>query len=321
VRELMRLHAARKFLAVLEAADAIGLLDRLSAPAATTDLAAATNTRPELLERLLRVLGWHGVVTRDAHGRWAAGPEMSVFLGTPGGADDARGLLRIERWAAGDHLDAAGLVAALRGRECDTAVPEDVVGDLGAAMAVGARSAAPHVARLPELRGVRHLADVGGGSAGYTVTLCRLHAGLRATVYDRAPMLKHAAAAVSRAGLDERVGLVPWDMTAHALPAGHDGALLSHVLHLLPRARRRDLLDRVRAAVEPGAVLVVHDFLYDEPDPLSQLAGSAADWIATGSDFVLTSQELMEELAWSGFHEARTIAPSTLSSSLVVARA
>jgi hypothetical protein len=317
----MRLHAARKFLAVLEAADAVGLLDRLSAPTDAAALAAATDTRPELVERLLRVLGWHEVAVRDAHGRWSAGPGMKVFLGSPGGADDARGLLRIERWAAGDHLDAAGLVAALRGRECDTAVPEDVVGELGAAMAVGARSAAPHVARLPELRGVGHLADVGGGSAGYTVALCRLRAGMRATVYDRAPMLEHAAEAVGRAGLDERVDLVPWDMTAHALPAGHDGALLSHVLHLLPRAGRRDLLDRVRAAVEPGAVLVVHDFLYDDPEPLGQLAGSAVDWIAAGSDFVLTSGELVEELAASGFHGARTVSPPTLSSGLVVARA
>lgn len=245
---------------------------------------------------------------------------MSRLLGTPGATDDARGLLRIEGWAARDHLDASGLVAALRGRKCNPAVPEHIVGELGAAMAVGARSAAPHVARLPELREVRHLADVGGGSGGYAVALCRLHAELRATIYDRASMLEHAAAAVGRAGLDERIGLVPWDMTVHALPAGHDGALLSHVLHLLPRARRRDLLDRVRAAVEPGAVLIVHDFFYGEPEPFGQLACTAVDWIAAGTDFVLTPREMADELAKSGFHEARTVAPTALSSSLVVAR-
>lgn len=320
MRELIRLHNARKFLTALEAADEIGLLDQLSEPTNLTELAKATNTYPRSLESLLRVLKWHGVASQDANSRWSKGPEMSAILGSPGSSNDALGLLRIERWAAKDHLHTEGLVAALRGRKQDPAVPEDIIGDLSTAMAVGARTAAPHIARLPELRHLRNLADIGGGSAGYAVALCRLHTNMRATVYDRAPMLEHAATAISRSGLEERVGLTQWDMTKHALPTGHDGALLSHVLHLLPSAERKDLLDRVRTAVSPGSVLIIHDFLYDDPNPFGPLAGSAVDWIAAGSDFVLTSQELTEELARSGFHEARIITPPSLASTIITAK-
>lgn len=67
--------------------------------------------------------------------------------------------------------------------------------------------------------------------------------------------------------------------------------------------------------------LIVHDFFYDKAEPFSQLAGSAIDWIAAGSDFVLTSREIGDELAVSGFRDVRMVTLPALSSSLVIARA
>ncbi|MFY9806277.1 MAG: methyltransferase [Pseudonocardiaceae bacterium] len=310
---------ARKILATIEAADEVGILELVADDMVSVDeLSEQLELDRGMLLALLQVLGWNGVL--DNHGeKWTLSVEYQRLLG--GKLDRGQlPLLRIERWAAHDHLNANGIVAALHGHHRPPEIPERYVAALADAMLVGAHASAPHVARVPELRGRRSLADVAGGSGGYAVWLCRLRADLRATVYDRPEMLVHTRSVIEEAGLAERITSRAWNLRSEPVPAEHDCALLSHVLHLLPRDARGDLLGRLRIALPGDGVLIVHDFVYEDPQPSSRLAASAVDWLSYGTGFVPTNDTITAELREAGFAVDRIVPIAVTDTTLIVAR-
>lgn len=298
--------ASRKVLATVEAADEIGLFDLLAdAPASAELLCRTLGVDAESFGLLLRILQWNGVLEQSA-AEWRLSDTYSTPL-DPNEDDSVLHLLRIEGWAADDHLNRHGIVAALHGEHRPSEIPLVHLDALARAMLVGSRSSAPHVARLPELRSRRHLADIGGGSGGYAVLLCRLHRQLSVTVYDRIEMLQHADRVVAASELGDRVFTEPFDLHSSRLPTGHDAALISHVLHLLPRAERADLLARVRSGLGADGVLVVQDFIYDDPQQGSAAAARAVDWLAYGTGFAPSSTSLATELVDAGFVVDRVV--------------
>ncbi|MEU6021910.1 aminotransferase class I/II-fold pyridoxal phosphate-dependent enzyme [Micromonospora sp. NPDC047134] len=318
VDALSQLQAARKVLAAVEAADSAGVFDAvLDRPHTLGGIAERLELSAEPLHALLRVLSWNGVLC-EQDGEWSVTDQWRSLLGGPVGRT-RRPLLRVESWAAKDHLNAEGLVAALRGKQRPSEIPDHQVPDLAGAMLAGARASAPHIARLPELRSRRSLGDVAGGSAGYAVTLCRMFPGLTATVYDRPPMLEHAVEVVAAEGMPDRIALKPWNLHTDAIDTGHDVVLLSHILHLLDAAARVDLLSRVREALDDDGVLVVHDFLYDQPPAGSPLAASAVDWLSLGAVFHADRDMLAEELDAAGFTVDRTVPIASSGTALTVA--
>ncbi len=314
-----QLFRARKTLALIEAADELKLLEELArGPRRTAELAALTRLAPEVLRDLLELLSWSGVLSGDGD-LWTLARDWLPLVGT-GGREGVLPLLRIERWAAEDHLNARGIIAALRGHRCPPEIPRRHVGDLAEAMSRGARATAPHVARLPEWRDRRHLADLAGGSGGYAITVCRLREDLRATVYDRPEMLAHAEKNVAGAGLADRIDLVPWNLTEDPIPAGHDSVVLSHVLHLLDAPRRAALLRRVRAALAEDGLVVVHDFLSDHAEPGPEQAAMVVDWLANGSGFLLDRAGLSGELANASLAVERVVPIEAANTTITVAR-
>ena len=316
---LSELLNARKVLAAIDAADQAGILELITrAPTSTDELAEQLGIAPDLLARFLQVLRWNGVLERHDE-RWSIATCLEGAFGATGAASHLP-ILRIERWAANDHLNADGIVAALRGDCRPPEIADEYIGALAEAMLVGARASAPHVVRLKELRDCHSLADVAGGTGGYAVGLCRLRGSLRATVYDRPAMLLHARRVVDDAGLADRVRLRTWDLHTDALEPGHDCALVSHVLHLLDREARADLLHRIRVALPRAGVLAVHDYVYDDPQPGTALAVSSIDWLSYGTGFTLSCEELIAELEDAGFSVDRTITIVPTSATLLVAR-
>jgi aminotransferase len=318
VDALSELQTARKILAAVEAADEAGIFDAvLDRPRSAAGLAECLNLATEPVYALLNVLCWNGVLTEHA-GEWSVSEHWRALLGGPAGRT-RRPLLRVESWAARDHLNADGLVAALRGGRRPSEIPDPQIPDLAGAMLTGARACAPHIARLPELRSRRSLGDVAGGSGGYSVTLCRMYRSLTATVYDRPPMLDHAGTVVAGEGLQNRITLRPWNLHTDRIGAGHDVVLLSHILHLLDSGGRIDLMSRVRDAMEDDSVLIVHDFLYERPPAGSALAASAVDWISLGAAFHADREMLADELGEAGFAVDRTVALAPGNTALTVA--
>ena len=115
------------------------------------------------------------------------------------------------------------------------------------------------VAQAVDLRQHRHLLDIAGGSGIYACALAAHHPHLAATVLEKPPVDRIAAAAIARRGVEGRVTVIASDMLASPLPVGPDVHLFSNVLHDWDVPTVSELLHKSFAALPPGGMVIVHD--------------------------------------------------------------
>ena len=123
---------------------------------------------------------------------------------------------------------------------------------------------APAVAAAVDLAGRRRLLDLGGGPGTYAIHFCLRNPQLRATIYDLPTSRVFAEATVNRFGLADRVEFAAGDYHRDQVPGGFDAVWLSHVLHAEGEEGCRSLLAKGAAALEPGGVLLVQEFILND---------------------------------------------------------
>jgi hypothetical protein len=123
---------------------------------------------------------------------------------------------------------------------------------------------APRIAGSIDLSGHRRLLDLGGGPGTYAIHFCRQNPELMATVYDLPATRSFAEKTVARFGLGDRIDFCAGDYAADAVPAGFDVAWLSHILHAEGEAGCLTILRKGAAALQPGGMLLVQEFILND---------------------------------------------------------
>lgn len=123
---------------------------------------------------------------------------------------------------------------------------------------------APQVARRIDLAGRRRLLDLGGGPGTYAVHFCRHYESMEAVVFDRPETRPVAEAIISRFGLEGRIRFQGGDYRQGPLPDGFDVVWVSHILHAESPSICADLMAAIYAALSPGGMVLIHDFLLSE---------------------------------------------------------
>ncbi len=128
-------------------------------------------------------------------------------------------------------------------------------------------SASPH----------HRLLDIAGGSGIYACSIVSHHPHLRASIFEKAPVHKVAAAAVERRGCSDKVSVLEGDMFTQPLPSGFDLQLYSNVLHDWDEETISRLIQKSFDALLPDGTLVIHDVIINEEKsgPLPNAAYSA----------------------------------------------
>jgi len=123
---------------------------------------------------------------------------------------------------------------------------------------------APEIADKIDLSGRHRLLDLGGGPGTYAIHFCLANPELTAVIYDRPTTKPFAMETVARFGLAERIEFSGGDITTDLFPEGpYDVAWLSHILHSNGPEQCQRIIDKTVAALEPGAVIMVHEFILD----------------------------------------------------------
>jgi 2-hydroxy-4-(methylsulfanyl)butanoate S-methyltransferase len=128
---------------------------------------------------------------------------------------------------------------------------------------VGSLGPAHLLAQRVDAAGWRQLLDVAGGSGAFSIALCRRHPQLAATILDFESVLTVAGRQVTLAGLAGRIALLPGEALATAWPGEQDAVLMSYLLSAVPATVHAALLAKAHAALRPGGLLLVHDFVLD----------------------------------------------------------
>lgn len=124
---------------------------------------------------------------------------------------------------------------------------------------------APQMAEKFQLSGRRRLLDLGGGPGTYSIHFCRANPGLNAVILDRPTTEPFARSTIARFNLANRIDFIGGDFNSDPIIGGpYDVAWLSHILHSNSREECQACLAKTVAAMEPGGLILVHDFILND---------------------------------------------------------
>lgn len=126
-----------------------------------------------------------------------------------------------------------------------------------------ASAIAPAIASQLDLRGCTHLLDLGGGPGTHAMHFCSANPQLKATVYDRPETRPIALGMIRSFGLDERIDFIGGNYLEDDIPGSYDVAWLSQILHGEGPEDCIRILKKIAAALRPGAMVYVHEFILD----------------------------------------------------------
>ncbi len=236
----------------------------------TRALAEVTGIAENRLITLLAALKSLGLVS-ETGGHLVNAPATSKYLvaGAPG---DFRDYVQFVNGAFG-YESFRHLEMALRGERVfpDKGFYEGLVYEAGiggerfsSAQHSGSLGPARLMAKRVDLKDRRKLLDVGGGSGAYSIAFCTANAELSATILDFPQTVDTAKRCAREAGLADRIANLAGNAIAIDWPEGHDVVLMSYIWSAVGEADIAILAKRAAAALPPGGLLLLHDFMVDD---------------------------------------------------------
>ncbi len=119
------------------------------------------------------------------------------------------------------------------------------------------------LAQKLDLRGRRHVLDIGGGSGIYACLLASANPGLKATILEKSPVDAISRKAVAGRGCQSQVSVATADMFGDPWPEA-DVHLWSNVLHDWDVPEVERLLTLSAKRLPPGGLVVIHEALINE---------------------------------------------------------
>jgi O-methyltransferase domain/Dimerisation domain len=146
------------------------------------------------------------------------------------------------------------------------------------------------------------LLDVGGGTGSFLVAMLSAHPRLEGTLFELPAVAGVARQLLTGTSVADRITVVEGDFLRDQVPSGHDVLLLANVIHLFQPEVNRELLGRLRKAVEVGARALLVDFWTDpsHTQPLFAALMAAEFLVIAGGD-VYSAVEMQGWLAETGW--------------------
>lgn len=249
-----------------------GVADLVDGTRSTADIAASTDTDPDVLYRVLRTLAGVGMFT-ERPGRTfdltpLAGPLRSNAPDSVSGLATVRGSR--EHWVALGELrhslqTGRSSFTHVHGQDWWSYLDENTEQAALFSKAMGDNAQQVHeaVADAYDFPGTQELVDVGGGRGDLVATLLRRHPRMRAIVFDR-PYATTGSTEVL-ADVADRAKPVPGDFF-ESIPAGGDTYLLCRILHDWDDERAARILRNVAEVLPKNGRVIVAEAVVPEGD-------------------------------------------------------
>lgn len=286
-------------------------------PCTAADAATALSTSSTGMERLLFALESFGLVHRGLDGRYHNSRFVEAHFTPAALADFTPGLL----WNA----EAARLMLNLTDAIKNGGPAESMwsmmerrpgMGALFSAyMEAFARYLSPDLVKaLPMPAGATRLLDIGGSHGLHSAALCERYPELHATVFDFATSLEHTPRVIEQHGLQERMRLQAGNAVTDDFShpdtngnGGYDVVLLLSVLHNQTEAQAKDIIRRAGKALNPGGVLVVHEYFHDANNPQPYTSSFLLTLLVEVGTSLQTPENLRTWLAEAGCGAIRRV--------------
>ncbi len=285
-------------------------LDLFSLAGTAAELSQATACAERGLEMLLNALTSMGLIEKEGD-RFSATAFATEYLSRSSPRYLGYIIMHHHHLMAGwSRLDESVRNGApIRGRvshESDESERESFeMGMFNLAMQI-----APRIVPSIDLLGRRRLLDLGGGPGSYAIQFCLANPGLMATVYDLPSTRRFAEKTIASFGLGDRITFREGDFISDDVPGGFDVAWLSHILHGEGPEGCAVTLKRAAAALEPGGLLMVQEFILDDSmdGPLFPALFSLNMLLGTPQGRSYSQGQLEEMMAAAGVGQIRRLA-------------
>ena len=285
-------------------------LDLFSHAGTTSELAQATASDERGLEMLLNALTALGLMEKQGD-RYAATTFAAEYLSRTSPRYLGYIIMHHHHLMAGwSRLDESVRSGSpLRGRvshDGDESERESFeMGMFNLAMLI-----APRIVSSVDLQGRRRLLDLGGGPGTYAIHFCQANPQLTATVYDLPTTRPFAEKTIVSFGLSDRITFKEGDFISDDVPVGFDVAWLSHILHGEGPEGCAVTLRRAVAALEPGGMLMVQEFILDDnmDSPLHPALFSLNMLLGTPQGRSYSQRQLVEMMTAAGVGSIRRLA-------------
>ncbi len=124
-----------------------------------------------------------------------------------------------------------------------------------------AMGTAPKLTAQLQLTGKKNLLDLGGGPGTWAIHFCKNNPELKACVFDRPTTRPFAEKIIKQFDMASRVSFQDGDFLEDDIRGRYDAAWLSHILHGEGPQNCRNIIRKTVAALEPGGVILIHDFI------------------------------------------------------------
>lgn len=182
---------------------------------------------------------------------------------------------------------------------------------------------APRLVPQIDLEGRTRLLDLGGGPGTWAFHFCRHNPALEALVFDLPTTEPFEQQCAQRFGMEDRVRFQAGDFLKDEIEGRFDVAWLSHILHGENSERCRFLLKKAARSLEPGGLLLIHEFILDDSgaSPLFPALFSLNMLLNTEGGRSYREGELRQMLEEAGFTDIRRLAQEIPGESSVMAAA
>jgi len=220
----------------------------------------------------------------------------------------------------------SNLTSRVKATETAELFPSDVRSEtemrafIGAMHVVGG-PLADKIAAAVKSGGAKNLLDVGGASGTYTIAFLKTSPAMKATLFDRPPVIAIARERVAEAGMTDRVHFAEGDFYKDEFPGGHDLALISAIIHQNSPVQNVELFQKTRRAMVSGGRIIIRDHIM-EPNRIEPKDGAlfAVNMLVNthgGSTF--TFDEIKTWLEEAGFVDVRLLQTGARMDGLVEA--
>jgi protein-L-isoaspartate O-methyltransferase len=178
---------------------------------------------------------------------------------------------------------------------------------------------APQIVAAIKPGEAKKLLDIGGGSGAYTQAFVEASPGLTATIFDLPSVINMARQRLATTGLLDRIQLVAGDFYKDRLPAGHDLALLSAIIHQNSPEQNIELFRKIFCALKPKGRLVIRDHVMssDHTQPARGAIFAVNMLVGTAGGRTYSFEEIKSSLESAGFIKVNLIQPDERMTGLV----
>ena len=293
---------------VLLASFELGIFTAIGdSPKESREIAQTLRTSERATDRLMNALCGMGFLKKKG-GRFLNTPLTARYL-VKDRPDYLAGLMhQVALWKTWSTLTQAV-------REGSSVTVRGEIGDRGnewleafiEAMHMRARGQAGIVARLINLRGVRKVLDVGGGSGAFSIAFVKTKKEIQAVVFDLPQVTILTRKFLESEGLMNNIATMDGNYETDSLGNGFDLVFLSAIIHSNSAETNQLLFKKANDALTPGGRLVVLDHVMRE-DRTAPLAGaffSLNMLVGTKAGDTYTESEIQQWMTEAGFKDIR----------------